>query len=351
MGSSTYGIELDILATETSGETGSLDQGDYPGDDTYTYSPTIFNGFRFNFQLSPGETFVLEGDFNTTSDTDESGEEFEFTEPDWGDLDFNTVTGEFTYTLTLDDLPDGLSDGEAISTSFNVTLGGLSAGDDYEPPEGYPSDPGSTYDTDTIVINAIACFARGTLIATPEGERNVEALKVGDLVTTEDGRAVPVRWIGIKVADPMFNPADRLEPVLIKAGALGENAPHKDLVVTADHGMIVDGHVVDAAVLVGAPGIDFLPWKQLRQTITYYHIETAGHEIVYANNAPAETFIDYTGRRMFDNYAEFVTLYGEENTIAEMDMPRISALRQMPAALRERFRLEEDTVSFNILAA
>lgn len=344
---SEFGIELDSNYSSSTDESGTFD-----GDDTFTYTPSLSNFFLLlNFSLLPETVFEIEGQFVTQGDTDSSGQEFEYTEPEWGTLDFDTVTGDFTYTLMLDDLPPNLEEGQNVSTSFTVTLDGLSPNEDYEADDNLPDVPGVTFDTDTVVINAIACFAKGTLIATPEGERNVETLKVGDLITAEDGRAVPVRWIGTKVADPMFNPADRLEPVLIKAGALGENAPHKDLVVTADHGMIVDGHVVDAAVLVGAPGIDFLPWKQLRQTITYYHIETAGHEIVYANRAAAETFIDYTGRRMFDNYAEFVTLYGEENTIAEMDMPRISALRQMPAALRERFQLEEDTVSFNILAA
>ena len=310
-------------------ETGEYDSGDYDGNDTFLY--------EVDFTEDPSP-FVINARFDVYDGTSTSGAPFEFSEPAWGDLDANN-DGSFTYTLYPEDLPNQTW-GEENETSFNVSLEGLSH-----------DDVSATSDTDTVIINAIACFAKGTLIATPEGERNVETLKVGDMVTTEEGRAVPVRWIGVKVADPMFNPADRLEPVLIRAGALGENTPHKDLVVTADHGMIVDGHVVDAAVLVGAPGIEFLPWKQLRQTITYYHIETAGHEVVYANSAAAETFIDYTGRQMFDNYAEFVTLYGEENTIPEMELPRISALRQMPAPLRARFGLTEETVTFNILAA
>lgn len=336
MASVNFGIEL-ISSTPPPDSTDDESLLLFFGTDEYNY--------EFDFSSDPDAVYTIQGAFGPNVGVQLAPDSiYVFEDPLYGDLVSDEDTGVFTYTLTLDDLPAGLNDGDEVEFDFDVSIDGLSL---IEPVIGFDF----TGDTDTINITAIACFAEGTRITTPDGERNVETLAVGDFVTAEDGRAVEVRWIGVKVADPMFNPAERLEPVLIKAGALGENTPSEDLVVTADHGMIVDGHVVDASVLVGAPGIEFVPWKQLRQTITYYHIETAGHEIVYANSAPAETFIDYTGRRMFDNYAEFVALYGQENTIPEMELPRISALRQMPAPLRARFGLTEETITFNTLAA
>src|SRR4029079_13440407 len=41
-----------------------------------------------------------------------------------------------------------------------------------------------------------ACFLQGTMIACPGGQRAVESLAFGDFVLTEDGRSVPVKWLG-----------------------------------------------------------------------------------------------------------------------------------------------------------
>jgi hypothetical protein len=39
---------------------------------------------------------------------------------------------------------------------------------------------------------------------------------------------------------------------------------------------------------------------------------------------------------VFDNYAEYVDLHGDDRTIPEMDLPRISAARLVPATLKAR---------------
>ena len=82
--------------------------------------------------------------------------------------------------------------------------------------------------------------------------------------------------------------------------------------------------------------IDSLP-----ERITYYHIETQNHDVILANGAPAETFIDYTGRKAFDNFAEYIDLYGEERAIYEMDRPRVSAARLLPPDIRARLTNNE----------
>ena len=184
------------------------------------------------------------------------------------------------------------------------------------------------------------CFAAGTLIATPDGETAVEALCAGDLVTTAKGRAVPVKWIGRQTRLPFFSGA-AVAPVRIKAGALGDGLPHNDLTVTADHGMILDGLVITAGALVNGETITLVPTAELPNRLTYYHIETENHDIILANGAPAETFIDYVGRQSFSNYREYVDLYGEDRTINEMAYPRISAARLVPQAIRDRLCIAE----------
>lgn len=185
------------------------------------------------------------------------------------------------------------------------------------------------------------CFLEGTLIATPRGERPVESLAIGDLVSTADGRTVPVKWMGRQSVVPLFGPAERSAPVRIEAGALGVGVPHSDLFVSADHGIVLDGIVVHAGALVNGSSILREDPKSLGERFTYWHIETEGHEVVLANGALAETFIDSVSRRAFDNYAEFEALYGADvPEMVELPLPRATTSRQMPArikgALRER---------------
>jgi hypothetical protein len=179
------------------------------------------------------------------------------------------------------------------------------------------------------------CFAPGTLIATPSGETAVEALCIGDLVTTADGRAVPVRWIGQQTVHKVFA-GERARPVRIAAGALGAGLPHTDLVLTADHALILDGLAINAGALVNGTTITLDPLSALPDRVTYYHVETEHHDIILANGTPAETFVDYVGRLSFDNHADYVALYGDERIIAEMPLPRISTARLVPPTLKAR---------------
>ena len=186
-----------------------------------------------------------------------------------------------------------------------------------------------------IVDTFTACFGAGTLIATPAGETAVEALAIGDLIETADGRSVAVKWIGHQTLSRHFSGAD-MQPVRIAAGALGNGLPRADLVVTADHGMVIDGYVINASALVNGSTIDFVPLADLPATVTYYHVETADHDVILANGAPAETFVDAISRSHFNNHAEYLALYGAERIIPEMRAPRITAQRLLPQAIKAR---------------
>ena len=91
-----------------------------------------------------------------------------------------------------------------------------------------------------VLVEDVICFMAGTRIATPSGETPVETLRRGDLVTTTDGRAMPVSWLGKQTVSAIF--ADRLRslPIRIKAGALGENVPSRDLLLSPCHALLVE---------------------------------------------------------------------------------------------------------------
>ncbi|MBW5799011.1 Hint domain-containing protein [Halomonas elongata] len=185
------------------------------------------------------------------------------------------------------------------------------------------------------------CFAAGTMIATPDGEVPVESLSIGDLVLTASGEQVPVKWIGRQSVHRLFSAGHA--PVRISESALEPGVPNQDLVLTANHGVLVDGLVINAGALINHDTIDYLPWNEMPEAITYYHIETDTHEVVIANGTEAETYIDYVDRQAFDNYAEYVALYGIETRVVEMPRHRISSRRLLPLALRERLGIQDMT--------
>ncbi|KNG93459.1 Hint domain-containing protein [Pseudaestuariivita atlantica] len=183
---------------------------------------------------------------------------------------------------------------------------------------------------------AVTCFAEGTEISTPKGPRRIEDLQVGDLVSTHDGRVVPIRFNFIQTVFTMFGPAERLMPVRVRAGALGDGLPERDLVLTSDHALLVDGYLINAGQLVNGSSIDYVPLSEFDGQYRVYHIETEDHDLVLAEGVPAETYVDYVGRQHFGNYAEYVALYGEGRPIREMDYPRISASRLVPRTIHAR---------------
>ena len=156
----------------------------------------------------------------------------------------------------------------------------------------------------------VACYGRGTMILTATGERPVEELQIGDEVMTVDGVLRPVRWLGHRSFSARFlRNGSRLLPVTIRAGALGENLPNRDLSVSPGHSMLVDGKLVNADLLLNGVSVVRAP---LGETIDYVHVELDSPDAVIANGAPSETYVNDANRRQFENWESYVLRYGED---------------------------------------
>lgn len=153
-------------------------------------------------------------------------------------------------------------------------------------------DRGATYYVQTAPNpGTIPCFAPGMMVACPGGPRPVETLQPGDLVTTRDHGAQPVRWVDRR--PQVFTPADFSDrPILIPTGTLG--ALHR-LIVSPQHRMLIGVAslpepqvLVPAKALIGHWGI-----RAMRgvRTITWHHFALPRHELVCVNGAWTESLL------------------------------------------------------------
>jgi autotransporter passenger strand-loop-strand repeat protein len=174
------------------------------------------------------------------------------------------------------------------------------------------------------------CFYPGTRIATPGGEVAVELLRAADIVCTANGEK-PVRWVGKSHVATRF--ADRLRslPVRITAGALGVGLPARDLLLSPDHAVFIDGILAQAGALVN--GVSIIRETGVPAHFTYHHVELATHELLLAEGVAAESFVDNVDRVHFHNWDARET---PATPIEEMPYPRAKSVRQLPAVLRLR---------------
>jgi hypothetical protein len=162
--------------------------------------------------------------------------------------------------------------------------------------------------TGTEIVSEAPCYARGTLIATPDGEVPVEALVAGDRVSTFEDGMKTVKWVGHRAVDCARHPRpETVWPVRIKPGAFGRDMPQRDLFLSPDHAVFADDVLIPVKHLINGGAIV----QEAREMVTYYHIELDQHDVILAEGLPCETYLDNGTRAAFSNGGGVVQLHPE----------------------------------------
>ena len=271
---------------------------------------TAREGATFNYNLSGGSSLELDSSFvssdpsyNVNIDLGSSGA---------STLIYDTTGADLSNAPTVN--LTGISAGDQITVT-NAASGEYVDGDlVFKDAQGNTIATFNADDLDPSQINfnggsmSYACFLRGTHIPTPNGEVQVEDLRVGDEVLTASGGVATVKWLGHRVLHKKHIPmkdAIRAFPVLFKKSAIAPGMPHRDLIVSPMHHLYFNGALIPAMLL--ANGQTIIQQFDMKD-FEYFHIELEKFDILLAEGMPAESYIDMGNRSMFDN-ADTVALH------------------------------------------
>jgi len=223
-------------------------------------------------------------------------------------------SGPTSMTASLNLTTDVLTLTDQASNSYHIQLDGdYAAGTVAEvQPDSNPGGYGfGGFDV------FLVCYGAGTAVLTDRGEAAVETIQAGDtVITLVDGAPVPqtVKWVGNRDLDLTRHPnRAAVAPIRIMRGALGDNLPHRDLILSPDHSLFIDGGLYPAKLLVNDMTI---VRDMAAKSVSYHHIELEHHAVMVAEGVPAESYLD-TGNRAFFSNAGLATILHPELNINE----------------------------------
>ncbi|MEM8630967.1 MAG: Hint domain-containing protein [Pseudomonadota bacterium] len=166
-------------------------------------------------------------------------------------------------------------------------------------------------DTDLWVVRAtpatsgaraevsMVCFTTSTHIATPTGDRPVEDVRPGDLVTTRDNGPQPVLWNGHQhIGGARLYAMPHLRPIRIEAAAFGPGHPDSMLLLSPEHRVLLSGGAarglfgVEEILVASKHLVDDrrVSTDRASRWVTYHHLMLERHEVLVANGLPCESF-------------------------------------------------------------
>lgn len=276
------GGTLDLLASRTF-DGPLIVTGDGAGTDG-----AIIGAPGADLTLSGGITFATGGSqgvlllgpaFDTGTEIEgfAAGDTLDIAGQIYNTASYDTSTQQLILSNTIDPLALNIADNGYSADSFSA----------------YTDGNGGT----DVSLGPPPCYLAGTRIATPDGERRVEELRPGDRVTLAGGGHAPLIWVGERRLDPTTHPrAWEVLPIRIRRDALDTGLPRRDLLVSPDHALLLDGVLVEAKRLVNGRTII---QEAGPRSVRYFHLELARHHILLAEGVAAESYLDTGNRRAF----------------------------------------------------
>ena len=161
-------------------------------------------------------------------------------------------------------------------------------------------------DVTLTVTSEVACFLAGSRIAVVRGDIAVEVLAIGDAVLRADGTSHPITWLGHRHIDCSRHPYPRdIWPVRIAPGAFGPAQPSRDLFLSPDHAVYVEGVLIPIKYLINGTTIVQEP----RDQVTYWHVELEQHGVILAEGLACESYLDTNSRGAFSNGGAVVEMH------------------------------------------
>jgi len=281
------GAVTSVLATADPGEVYQADEG---GEVVLSATPNAGSGYYYQNSI-PAGTFAFRSPSATIS----------------GILDGVAIgdsialPGSFVSSVTFGTSSMSVVTNLGTTTFSDVVYSGTK-------PTGY------TVSADPTGLERVtfACFVAGTRISTARGEIAVEDIAVGDKVWAQlGGGLAPVTWVGHRKINCAAHPKPHnVWPVRVAAGAFGVARPCRDLFLSPDHAIYVDGVLIPVKHLINGRSIAQVPMDE----VTYYHVELPNHEVLVAENLPTESYLDTGDRANFANGGDLIRLFPDFST-------------------------------------
>lgn len=221
-GSGNADVTDDVGTLNGTPQGGPIDNIDMNGDDTVTVTNSTISG-SIDTGSSDDSITIIDSTVGGTVDSGNSSDTVTVFGSDIGALKLGSSNDVLNFS---DSTVTGTIDGGSGNNALNLPAGTIVNDDSegtftvvkgvsYTITDGAFTLPtGQTSSYQSFDEGAgLVCFARETLIATPGGDMPIEELGVGDVVSTYDGRAEKIRWIGQRfigkvrlAANPKFRP-------------------------------------------------------------------------------------------------------------------------------------------------
>ncbi|CAL1240540.1 Hint domain-containing protein [Candidatus Methylocalor cossyra] len=160
-------------------------------------------------------------------------------------------------------------------------------------------DLGGVAAHETVGLNVLPCFLRGTRVLARQGECPVEELEAGDEVFTLNGGWQPLRWVGrSRTAGPQVGAA---APVRIRAGAFGPGLPARDVCISPDHGVFFRDRLIPVKRLVNGTTVFH---DQEIDTVQYFHLLLDRHAVIFSEGLATESYCPHENLGGFENLGD-----------------------------------------------